>query len=1637
MSKNDNKSRKTGSHMSIHGDLTQGLYSGVSKSNAFASDGKRRCLGCMELYSEEYDVCPNCGFTIDAEVENALHMFPGTVLHDKYVIGKVIGYGGFGVTYLAWDTVLEIKIAIKEYLPSEFSTRAAGQTQVTVFSGDKTKQFNDGLEKFVDEAKRLAKFRNENGIVKIFDSFSENGTAYIAMEYLQGETLAERLEREKTIPVEESIQLLMPIIESLNRVHDEGIIHRDIAPDNIFLTNKGEVKLIDFGASRYATTSRSRSLTVIIKPGYSAEEQYRSRGDQGSHTDVYSVGACLYKMITGQTPPDAMERRAQLEKNHKDMLISIRKFVKDIDPRRENAIYNAMNVRIEDRTPDMISLAGELLSEEPVKRRRSGIKKIDPLTWPLWAKIGIPAALSCVIVLSVLLGFGVIGPKSKLSNDYYVPDGYVLVPNVVSTEFEKAEKKLDKIDLLPQIADKRTSDVIPRGTVLTQDPDAFNVVLNGSAVDLVYCDGHGIGFVPDVVGLELAQAKSEIENAGFFVKVIEKESTLIAPGCVISQNYGPNDENGGALEKASEVELVVSIGDKKIDKSVEVIIPNFVGLKYDEAEKRINDLNLYVKQQFVYNAGIPVDQIVGQNPPEKTVGHQGDTVTLIVNRGELMQKMPDVTMMESSAAEATLKELGLDVYIKLEENDRYKAGVVFAQSIKSGSDVKTGTKVTLTVSSGKTVTVPNVVGSKQAAAEKTLVEAGLVVNVEFKKDATVAKGKVISQSHAAGTKLKQGETVTIVVSNGNEEIKEDVKTELLSIAVERKPDKDSYKPGERIETSGMKIIASYSNGGQRDVTSSCTLDATEATGSGSMQIKVTYSEGGVNKTASFTVTVEKLSITLSESSISLKPGDTDTLKATLNVSNGNVSWQSADSKIATVSSSGTVKAVKEGSTTITANVTAYGQTSSATCSVNVSNKEIEILKVNISQTSLSLVEGNSGRLSATVDPANATNSRIRWSSSNSAVATVSDDGVVTAIKAGSTTIKATAGDKSASCEVTVTEVPVKSIEVKIENQSRQEYSVGEKFEHRGVKVLAHMDAGSKDVTDLCKYTLSGDINTAGRKTVNVEYKGKKTTYMVDYIDCNITVTPKTLKLNVGEQGKLTAMTTNSTVKWSSEDTSVAEVSGNGDTATVKGIKEGKTTIVADNGYKNVRVDVIVVKPTVEATKAEAKALSGDYYLGDTIPLSKIEYTVTFSDGSKKTFAVTGISESTVTSNVIANQSVEVWNGSYPQAKCKISAADTAISLNYTSVNMDYGNQKQLTAKTTPSNATVNWSSSGSVSVNQNGLVTATSSGSGTVTATLVYAGKEQKNATCSFVVKGEKTVTSLTLSGETSQIIYIGDKINLNGITGTVGYSDGSTATITGNNLTISTSNYSNSTGKKDVELSYSGQKAKITVEVKNASISPIGVQGNKTDYYINESFTAVVKLTPENGNWTDITWSVDNNSFSIYSGQNSTTASVRATTNQKEAKLTFKAKYNGREYSQELTIKNIGVNPVTPIESIRLACNEEGPFPVGTTANDIASNSKLYIKYSGIEEEYPIQVSEKNGCSNFRLVKKSNGEYTFVLTYQKKPYEMIVNIEEETTTQPPTTQSPTTEPPTMQSSGDSTIAYYSDSDYYSSSKIE
>ena len=198
------------------------------------------------------EVCPYCGYREGTPPLAPHYLRPGTVLAGKYLVGRGLGHGGFGTTYIARDQVLGIKLAIKEYLPQDCASRAPGSNMVVPISGDGAKRFADGLESFLQEARTLARFDGSPNIVGVRDFFTENGTAYLVMNYLEGITLKQYLVRSggKPVPFEKMLGILLPVMDALRTVHAAGLLHRDVSPDNIFLTTSGQVTLIDFGAAR-------------------------------------------------------------------------------------------------------------------------------------------------------------------------------------------------------------------------------------------------------------------------------------------------------------------------------------------------------------------------------------------------------------------------------------------------------------------------------------------------------------------------------------------------------------------------------------------------------------------------------------------------------------------------------------------------------------------------------------------------------------------------------------------------------------------------------------------------------------------------------------------------------------------------------------------------------------------------------------------------------------------------------------------------------------------------------------------------------------------------------------------------------------------------------------------------------------------------------------------------------------------------------------------------------------------------------------------------------------------------------------------------------------------------------------------
>lgn len=727
-------------------------------------DGKRQCMKCMEFFDKKFDLCPYCGEEVDRPVKELLHMDPGTLIHNRYIVGNSIGYGGFGITYIGWDTKLKRKVAIKEYMPSEFSTRMIHKSELIIANNEKKqKQFEAGKAKFLREAEKLAQVGNIDGIVHVHDSFEENKTAYITMEYLEGETLAAYLEKVGRVSEEEAMDLMMPVMEALDEVHEKGIIHRDIAPDNIFLSRDSEnnvkVKLIDFGAAKFATTSHSKSLTVIIKPGYSPEEQYRSNGDQGVYTDVYALAAVMYRMVTGKVPPDAFERRTAIESKKKDLLEEPTKYNSDLSENFETALLNAMNVKAEDRTPTMGSFVGELISYEPVKRRGVSIRKIDYMKWPLWAKIGVPVAGFVSLTLVVLLALGIVKYGSNLKQEYALPTGMARVPDLVNENIEEAQQWMEEAGLITVTAGSEYAPNVVENLVLTQDIAAGSIVRSNSVVSVTVSAAEETFLLPNVVGMDLSDAQMALECMGIIVETENAATGGLCKGAVCSQSIEP------FAEVKSGDSIVLGVSTQGSSKAANV--PKLEGLDYETALKTAEKAGVVLvvgEKKFIKDC--EDNSVLKQSIPAGKSVKAGETVEITVAHEWREFEMPNLLYKNQATAVQLLKNIGLDSEVINRESDVVAVGKVIGQDIASGEKVQPGDKIVLSVSKGgKPFPMPNVVSMKEEKGQTLLLNSGLSVAVEYTYDSKISEGEIVKQSIRKDISVTRGKEVIITVNS--------------------------------------------------------------------------------------------------------------------------------------------------------------------------------------------------------------------------------------------------------------------------------------------------------------------------------------------------------------------------------------------------------------------------------------------------------------------------------------------------------------------------------------------------------------------------------------------------------------------------------------------------------------------------------------------------------------------------------------------------------------------------------------------------------------------------------------------------------------------------------------------------------
>lgn len=1067
------------------------------------------CFGCFEQYDDSFDICPHCGYAEGTEPELATYMRPGAILNERYVIGRALGHGGFSVTYLAWDALLLHKVAIKEYLPSEYATRRPGESRLTIFSGKEGEYFQFGKEKFLDEAKRLSAFQNEAGIVHVYDCFSANETAYLVMEYLDGITLSEYLKKEAAVSPqgrlapEEAISMLTPVMLSLQRVHDSGMIHRDIAPDNIMLLKDGGVRLIDFGAARHAVHDCGKSMTVIIKDGYSPEEQYNSHGVQGPAADVYALSATLYQMITGITPPGAIERGEYLQKHKRDMLPPPSKFNKAVTKTQDTAILNGMALHTQDRTQSVAELYEELTAQTPVRRVQETIRKRSSFSWPLWAKITAGVLAAAIAAGGVLLYL-----NRKPKTDTAAEDGsYVLSPNVVNMQVVNAVTAAEDASLHLVVEGSDYDAGVEQGRILTQNPDPGTKLAPAS--DLLATASLGkerpVGVMDDMSSMLKDAAEDHLTRMGLSDTQIKWEyvpSNEEMPGTIVSQSVTA----GSTLTPSSNVTISVaqpsqtpvtpvpttpsdgsgsggSSGSVDISELVPsedsyVTVRDYVGQSFDTAKADLRTVSLYgVKCELRYHPSIPSGSIIQQSPEGGEKILKGSGVYFVVSLGPQKQLVPNVLYKEQGEAERLLAQSGFGSAPKAVTSSYVAPGHVAAQTPLGGSEAAPGTKISLDISSDST---------SQPTQSNVTID-------QFKAELDLQVGETFD---LADTLQYSGRGVSVVWSSSDPS----------SVTVDKSGRIEAVAPG----ASTITVVV-----------------------------------GG--EAASCYVTVHDNQPLEMTGSVILEVGEKLPLNQQLgNIKATSVYWISSDPRVATVTNNGMLTGVSEGFAFVTALYA--GQVKQCTVWVLDSDSYIKVQRFDQNTTQHDA--------EAALQAAGVEYTVKQVYNSPAAAGCVadfdftgysdSDYYYISGTRTPELSISGGAAQQPADTPKEPArdpepDKPAGKATLSITSRpNKTSYYIGDKLNTAGL-TARYTDASGKAQTITSGFTTNVDMTSAGSKQVTVTYQGVSTTFNVTVKTPSVTVTQE--ELNEGLRLYATTDPAGQDVTWSSSNPSVAYFEG--------------------------------------------------------------------------------------------------------------------------------------------------------------------------------------------------------------------------------------------------------------------------------------------------------------------------------------------------------------------------------------------------------------------------------------------------------------------------------------------------------------
>ncbi|GFP39150.1 PASTA domain-containing protein [Candidatus Hakubella thermalkaliphila] len=598
-------------------------------------------------------------------------------LNKRYKLLRKIGTGGMADVYLAEDLLLDRQVAIKIMHPQ----LAADPTFV---------------ERFKREARAVANLQHQN-IVNVFDWGADEEIYYLVMEYLKGQNLKDFLNSRAPLTPDTVVDIASKICDALTEAHDHEIVHRDIKPQNIILTENGELKVTDFGIARAVSATMTRTGSILGTAHYISPEQALGRKVDVT-SDIYSLGVLMYEMLTGDLPFRGDNPINIAMKHINEDPLPPSRLRDDIPPGLERVIMKALNKDPAYRYPSAAEMKEAL--------RRSLTMEIPPgtetMVIPTYRQdqeetaaiptslrpATIPSWLGWSLLFVALLALAGLGIWTALA---LTRVEYVDVPTVTGLSVPEAQQKLEDVGLDLKIVDQKPNHTVPAGHIIDQDPLAGARARKGDAVNVTISLGVETTKIPTLIGLTIDEAKEELRKAELQLgSVSHAPSSSVAAGKIMRQSVDP----GITVSKRSPIDVVVSQGVPK------VIMPDVVGLSFEDAAAILDQYGLKYSREDRVDDGAPAGEIISQSSDPGTEVEKGTIVTLVVSLGPESVQVPNQVGQKAAAAEGKLRKLGLEVNLISVPSPPDQKDLVIHQDPQPGTTVPRGSSVTLHIGDG-------------------------------------------------------------------------------------------------------------------------------------------------------------------------------------------------------------------------------------------------------------------------------------------------------------------------------------------------------------------------------------------------------------------------------------------------------------------------------------------------------------------------------------------------------------------------------------------------------------------------------------------------------------------------------------------------------------------------------------------------------------------------------------------------------------------------------------------------------------------------------------------------------------------------------------------------------------------------